>query len=131
MQRGAARAVSAKARCSCCRGGDLSIDVFLGHLAAETYVQNAANTVGAAAVRGARKVEKYACGQAGVGHDFEPVIVERYRRLGEPAFELLARLARIAAALSNEAERWTRASWLKSLKDERGAVPRRWQHFSG
>ena len=91
MQRGAARAVSAKARCSCCRGGDLSIDVFLGHLAAETYVQNAANTVGVAAVRGARKVEKYACGQAGVGHDFEPVIVERYRRLGEPAFELLAR----------------------------------------
>ena len=92
MQRGAARAVSAKARCSYCREGDARRSTCLsGNFAAETYVQNAANTVGAAAVRGAHKVEKYSCGQANGGHDFEPVIVETYGRLGEPAFKLLAR----------------------------------------
>ena len=47
--------------------------------------------------RGARKVEKSSCGQAGGGYDFEPVVVETYGRLGEPAFELPARLARVAA----------------------------------
>ena len=47
--------------------------------------------------RGTRKVEKYSCGQAGGGYDFEPVIVETYGRLCEPALELLARLARVAA----------------------------------
>ncbi len=79
--------------------GPLVIDVSVVHPAAETYVQDAANTDGAAAaVRGARKVEKYSCGQAGGGYDFEPVIVETYGRLGEPAFELLQRLAGIAAA---------------------------------
>ena len=78
--------------------GVLVIDVSVVHPAAETYVQDAANTDGAAAAaRGARKVEKYSCGQAGGGYDFEPVIVETYGRLGEPAFELLARLARVAA----------------------------------
>ena len=44
-----------------------------------------------------QSVKKYSCGQAGGGYDFEPVIVETYGRLGEPAFELLARLARVAA----------------------------------
>ena len=78
--------------------GVLVIDVSVVHPAAETYVQDAANSDGAAAAaRGARKVEKYSCGQAGGGYDFEPVIVETYGRLGEPAFELLARLARVAA----------------------------------
>ena len=51
----------------------------------------------AAAARGARKVEKYSCGQAGGGYEFEPVIVETYGRLCDPAFGLLARLARVAA----------------------------------
>ena len=59
------------------------IDVSVVHPAAETYVQDAANTNGAAAAaRGARKVEKYLCGQAGGGYDFESVIVEAYGRLG-------------------------------------------------
>ena len=42
-------------------------------------------------------MEKHSCGQAGNAYDFEPVIVETYEGLGEPAFELLARLVRIAA----------------------------------
>ena len=57
--------------------GVLVIDVSVVHPAAETYVQDAANTDGAAAAaRGARKVQMYSCGQAGGGYDFEPVIVE-------------------------------------------------------
>ena len=76
--------------------GVLVIDVSCVHPTAETYVQNAANTDdAAAAARGARNVEKYSCGQARGGYDFEPVIMETC--LGEPAFELLARLARVAA----------------------------------
>jgi hypothetical protein len=45
----------------------------------------------------ARYVEKYSCGQAGSVYDFEPVIVETYGRLRDTAFELLQRLAGIAA----------------------------------
>ena len=94
-----------RARCDGQRGdallvleGVLVIDVSVVHPAAETYVQDAANMDGAvAAVRGACKVEKYSCGQAGGGYDFEPIIVTTYGRLGEPAFDLLTRLARIAA----------------------------------
>ena len=44
----------------------------------------------------ARWRSTFAARQGG-GYDFEPVIVESYGRLGEPAFELLARLARVAA----------------------------------
>ena len=59
------------------------IDVSVVHPTAETYVQDAANTDGAAAAaRSARKVKKYSCGQAGGSYDFEPVIVETYGRQG-------------------------------------------------
>ena len=78
--------------------GVLVVDVSVVHPAAETYVQVAANTDGAAAeVRGARKVAKYVCSQAGGGYAFEPIIVETYGRVGEPAHKLLKRLAGIAA----------------------------------
>ena len=99
MQRGAAQAATARTDALLVlQEGVLVIDVSVVQPAAGTYVQDAASTDGAAAaLRSARKVEKYKCGQTGGGYDFEPVIVETKGCLGEPAFELLARLASIAA----------------------------------
>ena len=71
------------------------IDVSVAYPVAETYVQDAANTDGAAgAARGASKVEKYSCDRAG-GYDVESVIVHTIGSLGEPAYELLTRPAGI------------------------------------
>ena len=57
--------------------GPLVVDVSVVHPAADTYVQEAAITNGAAtAVRGVRKEAKYSCGQAGGGYASEPIIVE-------------------------------------------------------
>ena len=78
--------------------GVLVGDLAVVHPAAESYLQGAARAAGsAAAVRGARKVAKYAQRGGDGGYQFVPLIVETFGRLGKVAFGLLSRLAGIAA----------------------------------